>query len=59
MGSLFSKPKAQSAPVVEEIKDTSEEDLKRRRALYETEEGILGEEVDKVGVNKRKGLFGN
>ena len=54
MGGWFSKPKADPAPVVQEIKDTGAEDLKKRKKLYATQGEESGEEVLSV-AGKTKG----
>lgn len=50
-----------------EIKDTSAESIRndrkansrKRKALYGTEGGALGDEVNQVGMSNRGNLFGN
>lgn len=42
-----------------EVAEEKAANIKRRKALYETEGGVLGEEVKNVGAVGRKNLFGN
>lgn len=59
MGGWFSKPKVQPAPVVEEIKDTGAEDLKKRKRLYATEGEERGDEVLSVAGSNRGAISAN
>lgn len=67
LGSMFDKPDSgDSTPDTttpeQKITDAKADSVKRRRALYATKGGSLGEEVEKVGStfgNGRGTLFGN
>ena len=47
------------APVVEEVKKSQESIKKQRINLFETEGGILGQELQPNQVSKRQTLLGN
>lgn len=42
-----------------DVANNKESNIKRRKALYETDGGVLGQEVSGVGAVGRKNLFGN
>lgn len=58
---ILKKPKAPKASTsAVESAETDKADTKTKRAaLYETKGGVLGEELDASGVEKRNTLFGN
>lgn len=43
----------------QELKEDAKDALKKRKALYETSGGILGEDVMSVGTSSRGNIFGN
>lgn len=52
------QPKVTGAAAAD-VAAEKESNIKRRKALYETEGGVLGDEVKNVGSVGRKNLFGN
>ena len=51
-------PKASVAPV-SDVKEASRKAKKTRTALFETEGGVAGEELQAGGVTQRNSLLGN
>lgn len=43
----------------QELKEDAKDALKKRKALYETSGGVLGEDVMSVGTSSRGNIFGN
>lgn len=56
---LDKKKKVSASGAVSELQSDAEKLLKQRKALYMTEGGILGEEVEGIGKKKRGSIFGN
>ena len=52
-------PKVSNTSQVEELKEQADKTSKQRQALFMTEGGILGEEVESVGKKKRGTILGN
>lgn len=52
------KPRASRQPV-ENAEEAQRKANKSRAALFETEGGVAGQELDPEGVQKRKTLLGN
>lgn len=44
---------------VEQVAEDKKKSAKKRKALYSTQGGVLGQEVNQVGGNSRGNLFGN
>lgn len=43
----------------EQVAEDKKKSAKKRKALYSTQGGVLGQEVNQVGGNSRGNLFGN
>lgn len=48
-----------NSSATQELKEDAKDALKKRKALYETSGGVLGEEVSSVGSSSRGNIFGN
>lgn len=60
----FDEPKTPSTTAAatsanQELAQEKEDTSKKRKALYETQGGVLGQEVSSVGNSKRGSIFGN
>ena len=44
---------------VEQVAEDRKSNTKKRKALYATQGGVLGQEVNQVGESSRGNLFGN
>ena len=53
------KKKVSSRGAVSELQSEADKTAKQRQALFATEGGILGEEVESVGKKKRGTILGN
>ena len=56
---LDKKKKVSASGAVSELQSDAEKLLRQRKALYATEGGVLGEEVEGIGKKKRGSIFGN
>ena len=48
-----------SSSAAQELKDDAKDSLRKRKALYETSGGVLGDDVVSVGTSSRGNIFGN
>ena len=52
-------PKVQEAPIATQVAEDKKKNANKRKALYATQGGALGQEVNQVGGENRGNLFGN
>ena len=51
-------PKVETS-AAQDVEEDRKKNSKKRKALYTTKGGVLGQEVDEVSENSRGNLFGN
>ena len=56
---LVGNPKKASGAQATALEEEKKVDMKKRKALYNTQGGVLGQEVMNVGRNNRGNIFGN
>lgn len=55
---LNKEPKVKTT-AAEQVAEDKKSNAKKRKALYSTQGGVLGQDVEQVGVDSRGNLFGN
>ena len=55
---LVDEPEVKTT-AVEQVAEDKKKSAKKRKALYSTQGGVLGQEVNQVGESSRGNLFGN
>ena len=55
----MNKDKKASGAQASSLEDDKKNDTKKRKALYGTQGGVLGQEVNQVGYSNRGNIFGN
>lgn len=56
---LVGNPKKASGAQATALEEEKKVDMRKRKALYNTQGGVLGQEVSQVGRNNRGNIFGN
>ena len=56
---LVGDPKKASGAQAAALEEEKKVDMRKRKALYNTQGGVLGQEVNQVGLNNRGNIFGN
>lgn len=59
LGITGKTPEAKTVPIAAQIAEDKKNSAKKRKALYATKGGVLGQEVNQVGGENRGNLFGN
>lgn len=52
-------PEVKEAPIATQVAEDKKKSANKRKALYATQGGVLGQEVNQVGGENRGNLFGN
>lgn len=56
---LVGDGKKASSNAATQLEEDKKKDIKKRKALYGTQGGVLGQEVEQVGGSNRANIFGN
>ena len=56
---LVGDPKKASGAQAASLEEEKKVDMRKRKALYNTQGGVLGQEVNQVVQNNRGNIFGN
>lgn len=58
-GSSNKAPEVKEVPIATQVAEDKKKNANKRKALYATQGGVLGQEVNQVGGENRGNLFGN